>query len=168
KLPISGKRILHYVEKGIIKKGCVMSLKTRGSAAIDKAQLRLALLKSIDENLDLGHGLTIEAYSHLINTTRAMVEANNTLVSNLEESRKTVTQMDKALSEISERMLSGVATVYGRNSIEYSKAGGSNRKRTKQSSSKVTPVLAVLTTQPTQAAIANALTNGNGTTPLLQ
>ena len=38
-----------------------MSLKTRGSAAIDKAQLRLALLKSIDENLDLGHGLTIEA-----------------------------------------------------------------------------------------------------------
>jgi hypothetical protein len=27
-----------------------MSLKTRGSAAIDKAQLRLALLKSIDES----------------------------------------------------------------------------------------------------------------------
>ncbi|MEH2095999.1 MAG: hypothetical protein V7K96_21825, partial [Nostoc sp.] len=90
-----------------------MSLKTRGSAAIEKAQLRLALLKSIDENLDLGHGLTIEAYNHLINTTRAMVEANNTLVSNLEESRKIVTQMDKALSEMSERMLSGVATVYG-------------------------------------------------------
>ena len=145
-----------------------MSLKTRGSAAVDKAQLRLALLKSIDENLDLGHGLTIEAYNHLINTTRAMLEANNTLVSNLEESRKTVTQMDKALSEMSERMLSGVATVYGRNSIEYSKAGGSNRKRRKQSSSKVTPVIAVLTTQPTQAAIANASINGNGTTPLLQ
>ena len=49
-----------------------------------------------------------------------------------------------------------------------SKAGGSNRKRSKQSSSQVTPVVAVLTTQPTQAAIANALTNGNGTTPLLQ
>lgn len=145
-----------------------MSLKTRGSAAIDKAQLRIALLKSIDENLDLGHGLTIEAYNHLINTTRAMVEANNTLVSNLEESRKTVTQMDKALSEISERMLTGVATVYGRNSIEYSKAGGSNRKRSKLSTSKVTPLVAVLTTQPTQAAIANGSTNGNGTTPLLQ
>ncbi|MBG1261711.1 hypothetical protein [Nostoc commune] len=123
-----------------------MSLKTRGSAAIDKAQLRIALLKSIDKNLDLGHGLTIEAYNHLINTTRAMVEANNTLVSNLEESRKTVTQMDKALSQMSERMLSGIATVYGRNSIEYSKAGGSNRKRSKLSTSKVTPLVAVLTT----------------------
>ncbi|QIR37023.1 hypothetical protein HCG51_09915 [Tolypothrix sp. PCC 7910] len=145
-----------------------MSLRTRGSAAVEKAQLRLALLKSIDDNLDLGHGLTIEAYNHLINSTRAVVEAHNTLVSNLEESRKTITQMDKALSEMSERMLSGVATVYGRNSVEYSKAGGSNRRRSK-SSSKVTPLTAVLaTTQPTQAAIASASTNGNDTTPVLQ
>ncbi|WP_298913670.1 hypothetical protein [uncultured Nostoc sp.] len=145
-----------------------MSLRTRGSAAVDKAQLRLALLKSVEENLDLGHGLTIEAYNHLINTTRATLEAHNTLVSNLEESRKTVTQMDKALSEMSERMLSGVATVYGRNSIEYSKAGGSNGKRNKQSSSKVAPLVAVLANQPAQAAIANASTNGKSTTPLLQ
>ena len=145
-----------------------MSLRTRGSAAVEKAQLRLALLKSVDENLDLGHGLTIEVYNHLINTTRATLEAHNTLVSNLEESRKTVTQMDKALSEMSERMLSGVATIYGRNSIEYSKAGGSNGKRNKQSSSKVAPIVAVLASEPAQAAIANASTNGNGTTPLLQ
>ncbi|BAZ00360.1 hypothetical protein NIES37_43500 [Tolypothrix tenuis PCC 7101] len=144
-----------------------MSLRTRGSAAVDKAQLRLALLKSIDDNLDLGHGLTIEAYNHLINSTRAVVEAHNMLVSNLEESRKTITQMDKALSEMSERMLSGVATVYGRNSVEYSKAGGSNRRRSK-SSSNVTPVTAVLATQKTQAAIASASTNGNDTTPVLQ
>lgn len=145
-----------------------MPLRTRGSAAVDKAQRRIALLKSIDENLDLGHGLTVEAYTRLITTTRAMLEAHNTLLSNLEESRKTLTQMDKALSEMSERMLSGVATVYGKNSIEYSKAGGSSRKRSRQPSSKVTPVMAVLATQPTQAVIANSSTNGNGATPLLQ
>ncbi|MEH2282199.1 MAG: hypothetical protein V7K90_12865 [Nostoc sp.] len=145
-----------------------MSLRTRGSAAVDKAQLRLALLKSVDENLDLGHGLTIEAYNHLVNTTRATLEAHNTLVSNLEESRKTIIQMDKALSEMSERMLSGVATVYGRNSIQYSKAGGSNAKRNKKSSSKAAPIIAVLATQPAQAAIASASTNGNSTTPVLQ
>ncbi|MEH2118309.1 hypothetical protein [Nostoc sp.] len=156
------------LKKELLKKGYLMSLRTRGSAAVDKAQLRLALLKSLEENLDLGHGLTIEAYNHLINTTRATLEAHNTLVSNLEESRKTVTQMDKALSEMSERMLSGVATIYGRNSIEYSKAGGSNGKRNKQSSSKVAPVVAVLASQPAQAAIANASINGKSTTPLLQ
>ncbi|BBD61438.1 hypothetical protein NIES2109_42660 [Nostoc sp. HK-01] len=145
-----------------------MALKTRRSAAVEKAQLRLALLKSISENLDLGHGLTIEVYNNLINNTRAILESHNTLVSNLEESRKTLTQMDKALSEMSERMLSGVATIYGRNSIEYSKAGGSNRKRSRQSSSKVTPVVAVLANQPTQAVIENSSTNGNGTNPLLK
>jgi len=128
---------------------------------VDKAQRRLALLKSIHEHLDLGHGLTIEAYTRLIDTTRATLEAHNTLLSNLEESRKTMTQMDKALSELSERMLSGVATIYGRNSMEYSKAGGSNRKRNKQSISQVPPVVAVLATQPAQTVIANGLTNGN-------
>ncbi|MBW4446208.1 MAG: hypothetical protein KME38_04820 [Spirirestis rafaelensis WJT71-NPBG6] len=134
-----------------------MSLKTRGSAAIDKAQRRLALLKSIHENLDLGHGLTIEAYTSLIANTRATLEAHNTLLSNLEESRKTITQMDKALSQLSERMLTGVATIYGRNSMEYSKAGGSNRKRSKKSISQVPSVVTVTATQPTQTA-----TNGKG------
>ncbi|WP_026733270.1 hypothetical protein [Fischerella sp. PCC 9605] len=139
-----------------------MSLKTRGSAAVDKAQRRLALLKSIDEHLDFGHGLTIEAYSRLIDATRAMLEAHNTLLSNLDESRKTLTQMDKTLSEMSERMLSGVATIYGKNSIEYAKAGGSNRKRSKKSISQVPPVVAVLATQSAQTATANKLTDGNG------
>ncbi|MEH2395242.1 MAG: hypothetical protein V7K21_27525 [Nostoc sp.] len=52
--------------------------------------------------------------------------------------------------------------------IEYSKAGGSNGKRSKQFSSKVAPLAAVLASQPAQAAIANASTNGKSTTPLLQ
>ncbi|MCC5629061.1 hypothetical protein LC613_13655 [Nostoc sphaeroides CHAB 2801] len=136
-----------------------MSLKTRGSAAVDKAQRRLALLKSINENLDLGHGLSIEAYTRLIDNTRATLEAHNTLLSNLEESRKTMTQMDNALSELSERMLTGVATVYGRNSMEYSKAGGSSRKRSasKKSISQVSSIVGVPATQPTQTA-----TNGKG------
>ncbi|MEH1971086.1 hypothetical protein [Nostoc sp.] len=136
-----------------------MSIRTRGSAAVDKAQRRLALLKSINENLDLGHGLTIEAYTRLIDNTRATLEAHNTLLSNLEESRKTMAQMDNALSELSERMLTGVATIYGRNSMEYSKAGGSSRKRSKSKKSilQVPSVVAVPTTQLTQTA-----TNGKG------
>ncbi|MBD2531488.1 hypothetical protein H6G97_18605 [Nostoc flagelliforme FACHB-838] len=136
-----------------------MSLKTRGSAAVDKAQRRLALLKSINGNLDLGHGLSIEAYTRLIDNTRATLEAHNTLLSNLEESRKTMTQMEQTLSELSERMLTGVATVYGRSSMEYSKAGGSTRKRStsQKSISQVPSVVAVPTTQPTQTA-----TNGKG------
>ena len=137
-----------------------MPLKTRGSSALDKAQRRLALLKSIDETLDLGHGLTLEFYTRLIDTTRATLEAHNTLLANLTESRKTVTQMDKDLSALSERMLSGVAALYGKSSIEYAKAGGSNRKRSK-SSTPVAPAIATPATS-TQTATTTASTNGNG------
>ncbi|PHJ56639.1 hypothetical protein VF14_24185 [Nostoc linckia z18] len=136
-----------------------MSVKTRGSAALDKAQRRLALLKSINENLDLGHGLTIEAYSRYINDTRATLEAHNTLLSNLDESRKTMDLKDKGLSELSERMLSAVASIYGRNSIEYLKAGGSNRNRSKSKKS--------ITQAPSVVAISSnestpIITNGKG------
>lgn len=141
-----------------------MPVKTRGSKALDKAQRRLALLKSISENLDLGHGLSIKSYTHLIEANRAALEAHNTLLSNLDESRKTVDQLDKALSELSERMLSGVATIYGRSSIEYAKAGGSSRKGSKNSA----PAIEVGTaaTQPTQTTIMNGSTNGK--TPIQQ
>ena len=102
-----------------------MPIKTRGSAALDKAERRLASMKSIAEDLDLGYGLSVEAYDQLIDEMRDILEAHNTLLSEIEESRKNVSQMEKVLSDLSTRMLTGVATRYGRNSIEYAKAGGS-------------------------------------------
>jgi hypothetical protein len=108
-----------------------MSLKTRGSAVLDKAQRRLAQLKAIDENLDLGLGLTIAAYGQLIDRNRALLEAHNTMVANIAESCRAMNQMDSELADLSERMLRGVAIRYGKDSLEYLKAGGSNRKRGK-------------------------------------
>ena len=105
-----------------------MALQTRGSDAIDKAQRRLASLKSIDGNLDLGHGFTIGAYAQMIEKVRSAIEAHNTLVSAIDESRRNVTALEKELADFSARMLSGVSTRYGRNSNEYRKAGGSLRK----------------------------------------
>jgi hypothetical protein len=116
-----------------------MALKTRGSATVDKAQRRLANLKSIDEQLDLGYGLTIAAYRQMIETTRAALDAHNILISNFEESRKTVTELEKDLAALSERMLTGVSTKYGRNSVQYSKAGGSNRKGGSRSTAPMPP-----------------------------
>jgi hypothetical protein len=108
-----------------------MSLKTRGSAVLDKAQRRLAQLKAIDENLDLGLGLTVAAYGQLIDRNRAKLEAHNTMVANIAESCRAMNQMDSELADLSERMLRGVAIRYGKDSLEYLKAGGSNRKRGK-------------------------------------
>jgi hypothetical protein len=139
-----------------------MPLKTRGSSALDKAQRRLAQIKSIHDNLDLGHGLTAEAYNQLIEMNRATLEAHNTLLSNLEESRKTVAQLDKALSEFSARMLSGVGSVYGRNSIEYAKAGGSSRRRSSKPSPTIASITATTAPQMTQTTTSTESASSNG------
>jgi len=57
------------------------------------------------------------------------MEAHNTLVSNIDESRRNLTAIEQTLAEMSARMLSGVATKYGTSSNEYRKAGGTPRKR---------------------------------------
>ena len=133
-----------------------MVLKTRGSATLDKAQRRLANLKSIDQNLNLGNGLTVAAYTQLIEMTRAAMDAHNTLVSNIDASRRNLTQLEKDLSALSERMLMGVATKYGRKSLQYSKAGGSIRKGRNSSIAAV-----AATMQPMQPEV---MTKGTVTT----
>jgi len=136
-----------------------MTLQTRGSAAIDKAQRRLASLKSIDENLDLGYGLTIGAYTQMIETVRSTIEAHNTLVSEIDASRRNVTALEKELADLTARMLSGVSTKYGKNSSEYRKAGGSVRK-----GKTAAPQSALPSELPQPAALEMIVsTNGKGT-----
>ncbi len=69
------------------------------------------------------------------------LEAHNTLLSDLVESRQVMTQLEASLSDFSERMLSGVAIKYGKKSVEYARAGGSYRKRGSQP---VSPTVAPL------------------------
>ena len=135
-----------------------MTLRTRGSVTLDKAQRRLANLKSIDEHLNLGHGLTVSTYTQLIETTREALDAHNTLVSNIDESRRHLTELERALSAMSERMLMGVGATYGRTSLQYSKAGGSIRKSRRSSMAEVAETM-----QPMESvAITNGAAMANG------
>ncbi len=145
-----------------------MSLKTRGSEALNKAQRRLALLKSIDNNLDLGHGLTVDAYTLKIEESRAKLEAHNILLSDLQASRSALTQIDRDLAELSERMLTGVSTKYGRNSIEYAKAGGTTRKRSSKAiAPKPEPTRVPETTAPPIEPALIESRNGQPLQPML-
>lgn len=134
-----------------------MALQTRGSAELDKAQRRLAGLKSIDPNLDLGYGLTIEAYSELIEAHREALAKHNQMVADLDASRKTIDEFDRTMATMSGRMLSAVKIKYGSNSKEYSQAGGSIRKSGTSSQSSTPDD----STSPTTIA-PNGATNGNG------
>ncbi|MGG6267303.1 hypothetical protein ACQ4M3_22710 [Leptolyngbya sp. AN03gr2] len=105
-----------------------MALQTRGSTELDKAQRRLAGLKSIDPTLDLGYGLTIDTYTEMIESLQEALAKHNQIVSDLDASRKTIDELDRTMAAMSSRMLSAVKIKYGSNSKEYSQAGGTVRK----------------------------------------
>lgn len=105
----------------------------RGSAILEKAQQRAAAMKSIDSDLNLGNGLTIQAFLASIQDVQSKLDAYNTLLSTLDQMTLALKVGEQSLSELSERMLTGVASKYGRYSNEYVMAGGSPRSTRRRS-----------------------------------
>ena len=109
-----------------------MSRLKKGASHYNKAVTRLAALKSIDKNMDLGNGITITTYEAAIRELRDIVDDYNTFLSTLDEKLNRVRATEKKLKDFSERMLTGVATCFGKDSDEYVMAGGvkkSDRKK---------------------------------------
>ena len=86
---------------------------------LEKAVRRAAGINSIDPNLDLGNGLTLPAFSTLIETMRTKENAYNSALSNLDKLYREMLQTERELGDMAEHMLLGVATRYGKSSVEY-------------------------------------------------
>jgi len=110
-----------------------MSRRKRSSLILEKAERRAASLQSINANLDLGNGLTLEEFMKQIQGLRSKVNHYNTLLSSIDEAYNDLTNAEKALADIHERMLAGVAAKYGRDSNEYEMAGGKRKSERKRS-----------------------------------
>lgn len=109
-----------------------MRKKKQNSPALELAGTRAAALASIDPALDLGNEITLTAYKAAVNDTRGMLDAYNTLLSQVDEASSRLEQSEARLRDWSVRMLAAVAARYGRDSDEYEKAGGtrlSERRR---------------------------------------
>lgn len=109
-----------------------MSRKKRISRILEKAEVRSAGLKSINLRLDLGNGLTVTNYLERIDTLRNQLNDYNAALANIDKSQNDLIDLEKMVNDLTERMLLGVATHYGKNSNEYEMAGGirkSDRKR---------------------------------------
>lgn len=109
-----------------------MARMKKTTSHFDEAKTRLASLKSISPVLDLGNGLTVAGYEAAITDLLTRVNDYNTALSQLDSQLNSVRESDKALRDLSERMLTGVASRFGKNSDEYEKAGGirkSERRR---------------------------------------
>lgn len=135
----------------------IMARRKRNSTALARAERRMESLQSIDASLDFGNGLTLAAYASLIQELRSKLATYNTALSAIDKLADDVNTVEQAVLEMSEKLLLGVGSRYGKTSQEYEMAGGSRRKTSRRS-----------TTTPTSASISvhlptNGTSNGSAT-----
>jgi hypothetical protein len=91
------------------------------------AQQRIAGLKSIAADLDLGNGLTVVDYQTAVDEVEELLSSYNTHLSLADELKNNLDSKEKILRDISERMLIGVGAKYGKDSNQYQMAGGTKK-----------------------------------------
>ena len=114
-----------------------MARRKRSSKALEKADRRIASLRSISPDLNLGNGLTVDAYTNLITDMRDRLAAYNTVLSTVDKTYNDMLLIEQKLGDYSELLLLGVATKFGKNSDEYEMAGGVKKSDRKRSTRKV-------------------------------
>ncbi|MEJ6480360.1 hypothetical protein N0Y54_03070 [Nostoc punctiforme UO1] len=101
-----------------------MSRQKRTSRILEKAQLRSAGLKSIVPNIKFDENHSLEKLIESIEQLRNKLDVYNTALSVVDSSKTEIEEMEKNLSQLSEKMLMVVAIKYGKDSREYEMAGG--------------------------------------------
>jgi hypothetical protein len=114
----------------------VMARNKRTSPSLAKAKDRASALASISKTLDLGNSLTLAGY--IDKTTALEVKLNdyNTTLSMLDGLANELDKMEEELDDLSERMLLGVGSKFGKNSDEYEKAGGKKKSERRRGANK--------------------------------
>jgi hypothetical protein len=116
-----------------------MARRKKSSTIISDAANRLAGVKSIDPNLDLGNGLTAQAFSDSINAAQTALENYNMALSTVDEKQNIYLEKERALRDVHERVLLAVAARYGKNSNEYEQAGGTRKTDRAKTAKKIAP-----------------------------
>lgn len=109
-----------------------MARQKKASVAYEKAIKRAAAVKSIDPALDLGNDITLDRYNVIIAEAKASVDEYNTALSSVDDLLNRTKAKDKVLQDWNERILTGVATKYGKDSNEYEQAGGVRKSERKK------------------------------------
>ncbi|MEH2110552.1 hypothetical protein [Nostoc sp.] len=138
-----------------------MARQKRTSKMLEKAVRRAAGINSINPNLDLGNGLTLIAFSTLIETMRTRENTYNSALSSLDKFYREMLETECELADMAEHMLLGVATRYGKSSVEYGMAGGVPKNQRRKG------LRGELSTSNSQqpSFIASVDSNGNGKEP---
>ncbi len=90
----------------------------------EKAELRAAAIKAIEPPLNLGNVFTVDDSTTTIGRLRAKLVDYNSALATISASQSEIAELEKTLSDMTERMLTGVAFQFGKDSREYEMAGG--------------------------------------------
>ncbi len=82
--------------------------------------------------LELSNSLSLENYVATIEQIRSKLEGYNSLLAKVNVARADLFEGEKQLQYMSEDMLIGVASKYGKDSYEYKLAGGTRRSERKR------------------------------------
>ncbi|MHC0061430.1 hypothetical protein ACWATR_00695 [Nostoc sp. UIC 10890] len=101
-----------------------MPRRKRSSRILEKAEFRVAGLKAIDPKINFDDTYNLQNLTQLIDSFHNMLDEYNAAIAMIDSSRKKLDEMEKTLSQVSDKMLMGVGFKYGKNSNEYELAGG--------------------------------------------
>ena len=116
-----------------------MGKRTISPKIIDQASLRLEGIIAISGTLDLGNGINVASFRASIEDTRAKGGSYHQQCSILEEKHAAFEDAKQNLADMTSRVLAAVAAKYGRDSVEYTQAGGVRKRDRKRPSEKSKP-----------------------------
>ena len=106
---------------------------------LEKGITRLAAVKSIDTALDLGNDITVANYETQVNLLSTKLSTYNTALSTIDDLYNDCIAQINVIKDWNERILTGVATRYGKNSSQYEMAGGKKKSERKKVAPKNKP-----------------------------
>jgi hypothetical protein len=115
-----------------------MAFKKRISPTLIKATTRSNKLAEIKPGLAVG-SMTLANYQARVKAAQAALDHYNGLLTQADLESDQFDDLEKELQDLSERMLTGVATEYSKNSPEYEAAGGVRKSERKKPVRKTTP-----------------------------
>ncbi len=117
--------------------GIAMAFKKRISPTLLKATTRTNNLAKINPTMELG-SLKLVALQAKVTAAQAALDHYNGLLTQADLASDQFDNLENELKDLNERMLTGVATEFGKDSPEYEAAGGVRKSERKKPVRKAT------------------------------
>ena len=101
--------------------------KRSGSGPYDRLSYRVEALKTIEPDFDMGGGLSATELTELADSLRKRLNAYNATLMEADDLRTAIIGLEKQAQDAAERLLATTLALYGRDSTEYRRVGGTRK-----------------------------------------